>query len=90
MAQKSSYLCNIRRIQKKLPSGRWKIFKIQRRPSKAVCATTGVILSGVPQARNIEMTRIDKSKRRPNRPYGGVLSSKAMRELMIEKARREI
>ena len=44
---------------------------------------TKKILPGVPSLLPYELNKLPKSKRRPNRPYGGVLSSEAMREKII-------
>ena len=72
----------------KLPGGRLKSVITGKKPSRAVCATTGKPLQAVPQLRGSAMKRLEKSKRRPERPFGGILSSKAMRSLMINRARK--
>jgi large subunit ribosomal protein L34e len=74
------------RIRVKTSSGvriRYRIAK----PSKAVCAVTGQKLNGVARERPYKMRTMAKTAKRPERPYGGVLSSHAMRELFLEKAR---
>ncbi len=73
----------------RLPGGRSKVAIKQKRSSRVVCAVTGKPLQAVPQARSAKMQRISKSKRRPERPYGGVLSPKAARKLIITKTREE-
>ncbi len=73
----------------RLPGGRSKVTVKQKRSSRVVCAVTGKPLQAVPQARSAKLQTISKSKRRPERPYGGVLSSKATRKLLITKAREE-
>ena len=45
------------------------------------------ILKGVPRERPYKMRTMAKTKKRPERPYGGVLCSKCMREIFKEKAR---
>jgi len=73
----------------RLPGGRSKVAVKQKRSSRVVCGVTGKPLQAVPQARSSKMQTISKSKRRPERPYGGVLSSMAARKLIIAKAREE-
>lgn len=81
---------SMRKLRKRMPGGRKKIAEARKRPSMPVCAVTREVLHGVPRARGTDMTRIQKSKRRPERPYGGMLSSKATRLLIIKKVRGEI
>ena len=56
------------------------------RPKKAHCAVTGKPLQGV--ARLWPSEKAPKIAKRPERPYGGVLSSEAMRKLFKEKVRK--
>ncbi len=56
-----------------------KIHYRKRKPSKAKCGKCRVILKGVPNVRAMKLKRIPKTKKRPERPYGGVLCSKCMR-----------
>ncbi len=76
-----------RRIRVRTPGGKLRIIYKNKRPAKAQCGRCGVILKGVPTERNAKMMNMAKSKKRPERPYGGVLCTKCMRELMLEKAR---
>lgn len=59
----------------------------RRKPSAGTCPVTGEVLKGVPRALPCEMKKIPKSSRRPSRPFGGVLSSKATKAVMTKKAR---
>ena len=77
----------LRRVFVKTPGGDTKIQYKQRKPSKAKCAVYGTPLSGVPNVTDAKMRNLAKTKKRPQRPYGGVLSSKAMREVIKSKAR---
>jgi len=76
-----------RRVKKRTPNGNVKTVYLKRKPKKAVCAVYKTPLAGVARARPTEMQNMPKTAKRPERPYGGVLSSKAMREKMKEKAR---
>ncbi len=77
----------LRRVFTKTPGNRTVMHYRKRKPSKAVCPIYGTVLPGVANERPTKMQNIPKSMKRPERPYGGVLSSKAMREKMREKAR---
>lgn len=72
----------------KLPGNSVKVHYRKRKPGKAVCAKYGTPLPGVPRERPFIMRQMGTTKKRPERPYGGVLSSKAMREVMKNKARQ--
>ncbi len=61
----------------------------KRKPAKAQCADCGKELQGVPRARPVELRTMPKTKKRPERPYGGVLCSKCMRQTMIAKAKAQ-
>lgn len=58
----------------------------KRKPAKAQCGGCGKELQAVPRARPVELRTMPKTKKRPERPYGGVLCSKCMRETMVAKA----
>ena len=59
----------------------------RRKPSTAKCGKCGALLHGVPRLRPSKLGKLAKTKRRPERPYGGSLCSKCARELIREKAR---
>lgn len=74
----------LRKVKVKTPGGETKIHYRKRKPSKAQCGGCGVLLKGVPRERPYKMKQMGKTKKRPERPYGGVLCSKCMRKKMIE------
>lgn len=59
----------------------------KRNPSQAKCGKCGAKLSGVPRERPYKMARMPKTLKRPERPYGGNLCSKCMRQTVKAKAR---
>jgi Ribosomal protein L34E len=59
----------------------------RRKPNAAHCAETGQQLHGIPRGRSSGIRKLTRSQRRPERPYGGQLSSQAMRKKLIERAR---
>lgn len=60
-------------------SGKTRIHYKKRKPSKAKCGKCGAVLKGVPNVRASKLKKITKTKKRPERPFGGVLCSKCMR-----------
>ena len=77
-----------RRVKIRTPGGKTKISYRKRKPGKAHCGTCGAVLSGVPSERQHKMRKIPKTKKRPERPYGGVLCSRCMREKIKEAIRK--
>jgi len=77
----------LRRVKVKLPGNRVTIHYGKRKPKLGSCHITGQSLKGVPRYRSRDMHNLPKSKKRPSRPYGGVLSSQAMRDVFKAKAR---
>ena len=71
----------------KTPGGKTILSHRRRKPSKARCSVTGEVLPGVPQANPTNLRKMTKSQRRPERPFGGVLSGKAMRSHFRAQAR---
>jgi large subunit ribosomal protein L34e len=76
---------SLRRVTVKTPSGRTKTQYKQRKPSPAICAKCGAVLSGVPRETPIRLAKVAKTSRRPERPYGGVLCSKCSRKTILER-----
>lgn len=75
-----------RRVQKRIPSGKSVQEYKERRPGKPTCPT-GRPLLGTARGTKNEIRKLTKSERRPSRPYGGVLSSPAMREVMLARVK---
>jgi large subunit ribosomal protein L34e len=76
-----------RRVRKPTPSGVSKIYYSRRKPKQSHCAGCGAELKGMPRARPVELKNMAKSKKRPERPFGGELCTKCMRKKMITRAR---
>ncbi|MDD3454755.1 MAG: 50S ribosomal protein L34e, partial [Methanobacteriales archaeon] len=72
---------------KRTPGGRTVIHYKKKKPSKHVCAGCSKPLHGVPRGRPYQIRKLPKSKRRPNRPYGGYYCSECMRKVFKEEAR---
>ncbi len=78
---------SMRKVFVKAPGNTVKVHYRGRKPSKAVCSVYGTPLPGVARGTSTELKNMPKTKKRPERPYGGVLSSKALRDKMKQKAR---
>lgn len=60
---------------------------IKRKPKLGSCPVTGETLKGVKRERPLKMQNLSKSQKRPSRPFGGVLSSRASRAELKKRAR---
>ena len=79
---------SFRKVHRRVPGGRTSLHYERKKPGKAKCGRCKAVLKGVPRERPYKMMRMAKTKKRPERPYGGVLCSKCMRELFKEKSRK--
>lgn len=79
---------SLRRIYRKVPGGRVSLQYKKRKPKAARCGNCGAILKGIPRERPFRMRNMAKTKKRPERPFGGVLCSKCMRQTIIDKVRQ--
>ena len=79
-----------RRVKKNTPGGKQKLRFEKRNPSPAVCSACKRRLGGVPQARQKRMQKTPKTKKRPERFFGGVLcpscTKTRIKELKVYKA----
>mgnify|MGYP001579856765 CR=1 FL=1 len=76
-----------KRITVKTPAGRLVTHYEERKPGRASCAKCGVTLHGTPAARPIKLKSIAKTKKRPQRPFGGQLCSSCTRAEIKMRAR---
>jgi len=77
----------LRRAKRKVPGGRTVMHYLKRKPKAAHCSNCNAVLKGAPRERPFKMRSMPKTKKRPERPYGGNLCSRCMRRLLIEKSR---
>ena len=78
---------SLRRVMVKVPGGTTKLVYKKRKPGKPVCSACGDVLKGTLREVPSRMRHIAKTKKRPQRPYGGLLCSRCMRKLIVSKAR---
>lgn len=79
----------LRRKKVRTPGNKLVTHHERKKPGIARCAVCKKPLHGVPRLNPSEMRKLPKTKRRPERPFGGNLCSKCMREL-FKKGIREI
>ena len=77
-----------RRIHIKTPSGKNKIIYKKRKIGDSKCADCGKRLYLKKSTQN-KFKNITKSKKRPERPFGGYLCSKCTRKKIIELVRKK-
>lgn len=71
---------SMRRVKKRLPGGSSVIHYSKKKPSKPICSGCKKPLHGVPRDLPQKIEKLPKTKKRPERPYGGKLCSKCLRE----------
>lgn len=74
-----------KKIKKRIPSGKSVIRRGKKRPAYTKCAECGAQIHGMPRLKPSKLKKIPKSKRVPNRPYGGNLCSSCMRNELKKK-----
>jgi len=79
---------SLRKVFRKVPGGRTSIHFKRKNPKAAKCGNCGAVLKGIPRVLPFKMRTLAKTKKRPERPYGGVLCSKCMRLEMINRVRQ--
>lgn len=77
----------LRKVFKRTPGGKTVVHYEKRKPKQHKCATCGKELVGIPRLRPTEMKNTPKTKKRPERPYGGYLCSSCVRKKIIQEAR---
>jgi len=75
---------SLRRVKRRTPGGALTVHYEKRAPGPARCARCGKPLSGVPRLRPYKLRRLAKTRKRPERPYGGVYCARCLEELLLE------
>ncbi|HJX05437.1 MAG TPA: 50S ribosomal protein L34e [Candidatus Nanoarchaeia archaeon] len=78
---------SLRRVQRRMPGGKVKRVYLARKPGVVRCAVCGAELQGIPRLSLVKAKNISKSKKRPERPYGGFLCNNCVREKLKQEAR---
>ncbi len=74
-----------KRLQIRIPSGKSVLRYREKKPGSATCPS-GRSLPGTVRGNANTIAKYSKTQRRPSRPYGGVLSSPVMREVLRARA----
>ncbi len=76
-----------KRTFRRTPGGKTVLHYKKKKPQKHHCAECGKLLHGVPRGRPYQIRKLAKSKKRPNRPFGGNLCTECTRRFYKEQAR---
>ncbi len=76
-----------RRVHVKTPGAKNRVQYRKRKPAPAKCGACGAVLKGVPRERPYKLAKLPKTKKRPERPFGGVICSRCTREKIVGEAR---
>lgn len=74
----------------KTPGSKYYFKSIPDKPNFHHCATCNRKLPGMPRGTQVEIRRMPKSYRSPNRPFGGQLCSPCLRRYFINKNRDSV
>ncbi len=77
-----------RKVKKVTPGNRNVIHYTKRKPQKAHCAGCKKPLKGTASERPVKMQNMPKTKKRPERPFGGMLCSACARQKIKQSARQ--
>jgi large subunit ribosomal protein L34e len=69
------------------PGGKKVLKKKSEKPSKTRCALCAKPLAGVPCRAPSQLNKLSKTEKRPERPFGGVLCSKCLSQVIRDKVR---
>ena len=76
-----------RRIKTKTPKKTVTHYR-KPKPKTAKCGICGAELKGIPRAKPNKLKNMAKTKKRPERRFGGVLCSRCSRKKIIQEARK--
>ena len=79
---------SLRRIHVKTPGQKKKILYKPRKPKVAKCGNCKKPLKGIPRLIASKFKKLAKTKKRPQRPFGGVLCSKCSRKEIIKRIKK--
>jgi len=79
-----------KRVRVRTPGNRLVLHFKEKKVEVAKCAICKKPLHGVPRLRASELRKLAKSKRRPERPFGGNLCSECMRNLIRKQLMEKI
>ncbi|MEM4481166.1 MAG: 50S ribosomal protein L34e [Desulfurococcaceae archaeon] len=72
---------------KRTPSGALSAHYEGEKPDRAKCAICGKELQGVPALRSSQVSKLAKTEKRPERPYGGMICHQCLKRGLKEASR---
>jgi large subunit ribosomal protein L34e len=75
---------HFRKVFVKTPGEKTKVQYKQRKPKKLTCKICKKPLHGIPNLIKSKFKNLPKTKKRPQRPYGGVLCSSCAKKQIIK------
>ena len=81
---------SLRRVKRKKPNGKVSVSYERRKPNVAKCAICKKPLKGMPRRRPSQLRKLAKSKRKPERPFGGNTCSNCTRQMFKEELHKLI
>ncbi len=78
---------SLKQVRVRTPGGRIVVRYNYKKHSKHLCAICKKELHGKPTGRPVEIGRLAKSERRPERPFGGMLCSRDTRMVLSYRAK---
>ncbi|MFH1589781.1 MAG: 50S ribosomal protein L34e [archaeon] len=76
-----------RKVFVKTPGGKTVVHHRTRKPKQHKCADCGAEIIGVPRLRPYEMHNLAKTKKRPQRAYGGKLCGACLKKKIVLESR---
>ena len=76
---------SVKRIATRTPGAKLVYNYRKKKVSQATCSNCNAKLNGIPRLRQFQINKLPKTKKRPERPYSGVLCAKCLEEAIKEK-----
>ena len=76
-----------KRSAKKVLKPHGKVIYKRDKPGKAECAHCNARLHGVPRKQGVELAKLSKTQKRPQRPFGGILCASCTSRLIKVETR---
>lgn len=76
-----------KRVQKKMPGGTTRLTYEDRKTKVHKCSSCGAKLKGIPRLSATKAKHTPKTKKRPERPFGGFLCASCARKRLKAEAR---
>jgi len=82
MVRRALRSTSLRKVKVKTPGGNVVTHYRKKKPKGAHCAGCGRVLPGIPRERPTKMQNMAKTKKRPQRKFGGMLCTRCSRQVL--------